>query len=251
MRFEKNPRKADEIAARYGSRAARWNAPLFDAPLPEMEDAQKREIERDFRAGGGLISTYAMRTKTHPVEATRNLMAAGMLEKDDPIAMASMDNPSYRMAADGTLPGGDPLALKEHPTISLVEFDQKLRDDKSAMPAFAANREAVGVLAGTRKRLAEAEGQEVPTGMLAPSFERAARAIQAEWESGGRKDPNALNDAREMMTTAMLDSSAYVHVEKELDKEAARPVNPIMAAARRLAGKRAPARPRNAEAVEL
>lgn len=185
------------------------------------------------------------------VEATRDLMAAGMLAEDDPIAKASMENTRYRVAADGTLPDGVPTAPEEHKTTSLAEFDKEVSDHKKGLGAFAENREAAGIMAATRKRLSETTDQAVPSGMLAPSFERAARAVQAKWEEGGRQDNSARMDATELMRKAMIDSSTYVHTEKVLEERSSQRLNPIQATAQRLAGVRKPARPCNSDAVEL
>lgn len=242
---------AEEIERRKKTLIDRRKEPLFNDPLPEIDAARRAQIARDFRAGGGLISTYAMRTKTHPVEATRDLMAAGMLAEDDPIAKASMENTRYRVAADGTLPDGVPTQPEEHQMTSLAAFDKDISDHKKGMPALAQNREAVGVMMATRKRLSETKEQEAPSGMLAPSYERAARAVQAQWEAGGRQDNAARMDATDLMRKAMVDSSVYVHTEKVLEARASQRLNPIQAAAMRLAGTRKPARPRNTEAVEL
>lgn len=239
-----------ELEHRRATREERWSRPIFDEPLPEMRPERMREVERDFRAGGGLISTYAMKTKTHPVEAARDLMAAGMIDREDPLVRGAMANSSFLMAADGTMPGGEPWQPDSHLTTKLPELQGKIQDLKAA-PDFTGSREAGTILAGAQKRLTQVDGQEVPSGMLAPSLERAARAIHTQWEAGGKQDKSALNQAQNLMMDSMLNTAAHVHVEKTLEDRSAKPVNRIVDAARRMAGRRAPQKPLGADQVEL
>jgi hypothetical protein len=236
----------------YEARAARWKAPQFE-DIPEMDEARRREVERDFKANDGLVTLYAMRTDTYPIEAARDLVAAGCIKKDDPILLASMDNDAFLISVDSTRPGGEPFEVSHHNRIDKATFEAnatqgfwRSRFDYSE-PASARtqhNRELKCIVAATKQKFFNNPEGDENVGSLAPSYERAARAIQKQWETGGAHDRQTLRAAKEVMTEGMICATQHIHAERCLEARQSDRTTRIRDAALRMVGsKRAPQKP--------
>jgi hypothetical protein len=236
----------------YEARAARWNAPQFE-DIPEMDEARRREVERDFKANDELVSLYAMRTDTYPIEAARDLVAAGCIEKDDPIMLASMDNDAFLISVDSTRPGGEPFEVQHHNKIDAATFEANATEGfwrsrfDYTEPASAKtqhNRELKCIVAATKQKFFDNPERQAYVGSIAPAYERAARAIQKQWKTGGSHDRQTLHAATEVMTEAMICATQHVHAERCLEARQSDRKTRIHDAALRMVGsKRAPEKP--------